>query len=101
MAEEKKVRTSSEMYPLVEQWQIGGLGEEVFASKYGLPYGTFQYWCSHFHNGNGGKGVPARESVPLPAPAPAFVPLQVLKEQAVSATTVVFVLPSGTRIEVL
>lgn len=98
--EKNKMRTSVEMYPIVERWQRSGQGKERFAKEHGIPYGTFQYWCSHYHNGNGSKTVTAREPVSLPAHAPAFVPLQVQEDQAVSATSVVIVLPSGTRIEV-
>ena len=100
MQAKRKVRTSAEMYPIVEQWQKSGIGKESFAKEQGLRYSTFQYWCSHYRNGHRGKAAAAGEAVSLAARASAFVPLQVLAEPAASATAVVIVLASGTRIEV-
>lgn len=99
MEVKRRMRTPEEMFPEVEQWQKSGIGKEQYAREHGIGYGTFQYWCSRYRNQSVESALAIREEVR--GTVPAFVPLQMIEERAVSAASVVIVLPSGIRIEVM
>jgi len=98
MSEKRRMRTSEEMFPVVEHWQKSGMGKQRFAKKHGIGYGTFQYWCSRYRNQGADTAVARREV--LHVAEPVFVPLQFTEEQTAVVASVVIMLPSGIRIEV-
>ena len=86
------------MFPVIEQWRKSGMSKEGFAKKHGIGHGAFHYWCSLYH----GRGVASSGVAKQKASEakPAFVPMDCAEVEAIGATSVVIVLPSGTRIEV-
>jgi transposase-like protein len=46
-----QVKTSAEMFPLVESWQKSGLTQKEFSQQHGVSEHVFYYWVSRYRNG--------------------------------------------------
>ncbi|GEM_PF-683798 len=67
-SDQKVRRTSSEMYPMVEQWVSSGLSQKDFCHLHALSVGTFHYWVQKYR----ADSPPSNPCfVALVAPAPA------------------------------
>ncbi len=102
-----QVKTATEMFPLVENWQKSGLTQKEFSQQHGVSEHVFCYWVSRYRKGQPISPLPNRQPVTKTQPvsaaetAPAFIrlspPADLVAPPATTATdvTTVVELPSG------
>jgi hypothetical protein len=100
-----QIRTQTEMFPLVENWQKSGLTQKEFSQKHELPLHILPYWVARYRKGQPSVS-PSRPQSPgfirlsspvdsVPAATRVPADLSAVSSAAAVDTTTVVELPSG------
>ena len=49
------MRTSEEMYPIVEDWQASGLTQKEYSRRHGMPKHILPYWAARYRQEKNGE----------------------------------------------
>ena len=83
----KVKRTTTEMFPLIEEWQKSGKGQKSFTNEKGIAPSVFLYWLKKYRQ---------QETETTPS---AFIDLKINHQQQESNTSLAEVeLPNGQRL---
>lgn len=83
----QKVRTSAEMFPLIEEWESSGLPQKEFCIDRRIKPHIFWYWLRQYRDS---KQHPGKE-------AGGFIPVEV-EGPATPAVLAEIIYPDGTRL---
>ena len=56
MVNQEKKRSSSEMFPIIEEWQTGKENKKAFCKQKGIAMSVFYYWQKRYKEGQGSSG---------------------------------------------